>query len=135
MKRVVVKGTRIKAASNPQQEPNFYQLPPVDQSMSSGNLSNVNIDTCLESSVAIVTSSQPAANGAVVTSVTQQHQAPPVQLPTSAAQQEAGCLGWFRHMVPFGDAIFDNMFDDGTDSESVDVAMILDFCSDWAPVK
>jgi HSF-type DNA-binding len=134
MKRVVVKGTRIKAASNPKQEPNFYLLAPIEESMVSDKVSNTKTIVGLERIASSVTSSQPVVNGAVVSSVTREHQAPIVQLPTGATHDNVR-LGWFRHMVPSEDTIFDDMFDDGTDSESVDAALILDFCSEWAPGK
>lgn len=129
----MVKGTRIKAASNPAQEPNFYMLPNVDS-----NERNKESMQSAAVSVASVSASifQQARDTSIETpwypNVPVHFIQPPAEV--AVQKQENDRLGCFLPAVTnTDDTIASNIGEAVLGDESIDADMILDFCADWAP--
>jgi HSF-type DNA-binding len=130
MHRVVVKGTVIKAATNPDQEPNLYSLPTLPTELSRENDTNGSqSDFTVEELIDQVDHSFELQ----LTSI----KAPldSMDMSSSLVTFDQDGLEWTDFLVADHDVAFNCRPIDQIDPEdaSIDAGMILDFCSDCVP--
>jgi hypothetical protein len=127
MLRTKVKGTRFKAASSPEQEPDFFAMAPVVPCQSDNDKFNGSV-------AAEIYSSQPMFNFEPLQYVTL-HQAqqaltqcyqPPPQVPYSVADASGTA-------PPDADFVFDEAVDELFFNEEADEDTLNKFCSEWDP--
>jgi hypothetical protein len=125
MQRVVVKGTQIKAASSPDQEPNFYKFPPLD---SNGPRCDVpSTVTVLAESQSIPIVRLPQDLNAHMLCEGPRKEDIPMPPPVFASVDHE-VMGWY---CKFGTDNNTNV--NGVDYAFNDAELLHEFCSEWAP--